>query len=199
MKSHKVLPSATEPQSLFKLLVSVWLLLFVLPTQPVPGREETWLVDNVFSLQSRVWTGAAYNNTFHFSLSGISFWFKWGRQDKHGDRSTAVLGPWEQTTAAPEKSTYLEADLASDCCLLSPLCITSWGKGAPLPIIFLQFSCKHFKVGASSDFVKVAEVLSRTSLWSSALLESFPFWGDACARPSHASWPLLHRIPSRHT
>lgn len=45
MKSHKVLPSATEPWSLFKLLVSVWLLLFVLPTQPVPGREETWLVD----------------------------------------------------------------------------------------------------------------------------------------------------------
>lgn len=45
MKSRKVLPPATEPRSLFKLLVSVWLLLFVLPTQPVPGREETWLVD----------------------------------------------------------------------------------------------------------------------------------------------------------
>lgn len=35
----------SEPWSLFKLLVSVWLLLFVLPTQPVPGREETWLAD----------------------------------------------------------------------------------------------------------------------------------------------------------
>lgn len=69
----------------------------------------------------------------------------------------AVLGSWEQMTVVVEKITCLETDLASDCCLRFLLCTTSWDKGAPFPIVFLQSGCKHFNVGASFDFVMMAE------------------------------------------
>lgn len=114
MKSRKVLPSATEPWSWFKLLVSVWLLLFALPTQPVPGREETWPVDRrVCPSKQGVNWGRLQQ---HFPLSGISFCFMWGRQDKHSHRSVEVLGSWEQMSAALEKRACLDTDLAPDCC-----------------------------------------------------------------------------------
>lgn len=148
---------------MFKLLVSVWLLLFVVANTASPrkggnldGRQTTCL-----PFKAGCELGLATITLSTFPLQGSPF-----ASGKEGRINTATGQPQilaQGNHDCREKSLFGDQYLAVDCCL--HLEHHSGTTSAPLPIVFLHFGFLQF--GTSFGFV----VLLRTSLWFSGLLE----------------------------